>query len=531
MPTLENHPGNTGRHAGLLVPLFSMRSKNDWGTGDFSSLVSWIEWTASTGTKILQILPIHEMPWGEECPYTALSAFALDPVFIAVEDVEDVRLCDTAQELLRSPEFAIELDALRKLPTVDYARVKALKYKALWAGFSHFYNGDWKNCTARAKQFSIFRDQAGWWLDDYALFRTMKDLTGWKSWTEWDWDMKTRDPGALGAFKTRHIEQVMFFEYLQWIADEQWQRVRQTCRHTGVWLFGDLPFMVNQESADVWAHQEVFDISVEIGAPPDQFSTEGQRWGLPAYRWNKLEETNFAWWRERVRRAREIYDLFRLDHLIGFFRTWIVPKDRTQKAHFDVTDERLQQQRGERFLVAVIDEADPALPIAEDLGVVPDFARNTLLKLNIPGYKVLRWEQNKDGSFRDPRDYPKVSLATTATHDTETLREWWDTMLAEEKEKVWVMLTGEKDRHPRFSEHVQDTVLGRLFGGKSAITLIPVQDMFGMSERINTPGTVGPHNWSYRFPLTIEKLSGSLKYRARIALYTQILKETGRYAL
>ncbi|MDD2773945.1 MAG: 4-alpha-glucanotransferase, partial [Elusimicrobiales bacterium] len=451
-----------------------------------------------------------------------------DPVFIAVDEVEDVRECDDARRLIQHPEFAVELAALAKSEVVDYARVKALKYKALWAAFNHFYNGEWRRGGPRSRDFIRFREETGWWLNDYAIFRAMKDMTGWKSWTEWDYDMKTRDPAAIAAFRARHTEQVAFFEYLQWVADTQWRAVRQLARRGGVWLFGDLPFMVNQESADVWAHQDIFDISAEIGAPPDQYSAEGQRWGLPAYRWWNLENSNFAWWRARVRRATEIYDLFRLDHLIGFFRTWVVPKDRSQKPHFDYLDERAQQARGERFLRAVIEEAGEALPVAEDLGMVPDFARQTLLKLHIPGYKVMRWETEKDGRFRGPENYPKVSLATTATHDSETLREWWDTMPPHEKEKAWEMISGEKGHHPRFSDKVHDAALRRLFGANSAIALIPVQDIFGMTERINTPGTVGPQNWTWRFPVPVEKIETGAKHRERIAAYREILKETGR---
>ncbi|MFA5160777.1 MAG: 4-alpha-glucanotransferase [Elusimicrobiales bacterium] len=517
------------RRAGILLPLFSMRSSSDWGTGDFSSLALWARLAGRHGAKIIQILPVHEMPPEQECPYTALTAFALEPAYIDVSSVEDVLQCGATRKILNSRKTKAELRALNKSAAVDYARVKTLKYKILWEGFRHFQNSPQGRGGARGAEFAEFRRRSGWWLEDYALFRAAKDVFGWSSWTQWEDGLKNRDEAALSAFRARNSEQIEFFEYLQWLADSQLRAARRACSEAGVLLFGDLPFMVSQESADVWSHPGVFDINSEIGAPPDQFSAEGQFWGLPAYRWPEMEADDFKWWRARIRRAREIYDIFRLDHVIGFFRTWVAPKDRAQKPHFDIEDEAAQQRRGGRFLTMVREEAAPGFPVAEDLGVIPPFARETMARLDIPGYKVLRWERGADGSFLKPESYPPVSLAASATHDTDTLRQWWQTMPQDEKAKLWDMLSGGKSAAPAaFSAGARKKLLKRIFAAGSDTAVVLAQDVFGLEGRINIPGTVGPHNWTYRFPKPAEEMESSAKFRAGLETFSRLLGETGR---
>ena len=527
--SLKNHIGNTGRHAGILLPLFSMRTKEDWGIGDFSSLLQWVDWTADTGTGVLQILPIHEMSPGDDCPYRAISAFALDPVYINVEALPEAKEAEEVRAYLKTPEILNALEHFRKSSAVLYAPIKELKFKVLWLCFRHFAEAELKRNTARAKEFNTYRERT-WWLYDYAIFRTMKDFNGWKTWTQWDHDMKTRDPKALATFREKHLEQVTFFEYLQWVADTQYHKVRQLAKKRGVWLFGDLPFMVNPESSDAWSNQHVFDINLEIGAPPDQYSTEGQCWGLPAYNWYELEKSNFDWWRKRMRRANELYDLLRLDHLVGFFRTWIVPRDKAQKPHFDVQGDNPQQQRGERFLKMVISESGQGLPVAEDLGLIPKFVRHTLNNLHIPGYKVMRWERDWENSkeYYDTKQYPKVSLATTSTHDMETDRQWWEALPPHERDYAWRMLTGENGRHPRYCDKVTQAIIKKMLDANSSITLFPLQDILGLEDRVNTPGTVGPQNWTWRIDVPVEKLNSCAKYKQKVEVYKWLLHESGR---
>jgi len=525
--SLVSHPANTGRRAGILLPLFSIRTENDWGIGDFSGLEKWLKYAATTGSGIFQILPINEMPAGQDCPYTALSAFALDPIYIAVPEVEEITATPAAAQYLETEEIRGVISGLRNAEKVDYAAVRELKFQTLWMGFHYFYENQWKTGGKRAKKFAAFREENAWWLDDYALFRYLKDAYEWKSWMHWPEAVKNREGAELSKLRAEHEKQILFFEYLQWIAQQQWDAARKTAAQKKIMLFGDLPFMINQESADVWANRDTFDVTREIGAPPDQFSTEGQRWGLPAYNWPQMQQSDFRWWRQRVVRGRQLYDLFRLDHLVGFFRTWVIPHDKSAKADFDQKDETLQQQRGEAFLRAVIDEAYPAMPVAEDLGVIPDFVRETLKKLHIPGYKVTRWEKDLD-KYRDPDKYPHISLATTSTHDTEMMAEWWGAVPEQERNDFWRMLTGENAAPAQYGERERLAVLRRIMNSSSSMALFPVQDILGLADRINTPGTVGDHNWTYRLPFPLENCKQIPDFTKRMKQYKDLVREAGR---
>ena len=240
-------------------------------------------------------------------------------------------------------------------------------------------------------------------------------------------------PSALAAARARLEWQIRYYAYLQWIADEQWQRARMEASPVGV--FGDFPFMVSGHSADVWARQHEFDLDSSVGTPPDAFSATGQDWGLPAYRWDVVAAGGYAWLRDRARRAAELYDGFRIDHLIGFYRTFVRRPDGA--AGFVPTDEAEQRAQGERLLT-VFSESGASL-IGEDLGTVPDFLRVSLAERGIPGMKVMRWERDwhADGQpFHDVTAYPPVSVATSGTHDTETLAEWWDNADLHERQAV-----------------------------------------------------------------------------------------------
>jgi 4-alpha-glucanotransferase len=487
---------------GTLFPLFSMRSKKDWGIGDTTSMALWFDAMKAMDLNLLQVLPINEMPPGVSCPYTALSAFALDPIYIAVEDIPELADLPEVLEDIRSRRFQAGLKQLRAAKTVMYNEVRHLKFSTLWNIYTAFHQKHVLKDTALAGEFRAFcRANAGW-LEDYAAFRRLKDTHNWTSWTHWEGPLKDRDPQAMGELHGREENQILFFKYLQWTIHRQWTAARKRAEQLNIKLLGDLPFMVNQESADVWSRQAEFDINREIGAPPDAFSETGQRWGLPAYNWDVIERNNFDWWRTKVKKASEFYDLFRIDHMVGFFRTWVIPRDVAQKPDFDIKDEHGQRERGRRFLEAVA-SASHMLPVAEDLGVIPPYVGEVLSSLSIPGYKVMRWEKGKDGSYTEPVKYPAVSLATSSTHDNEPLADWWDTVDPVEKKLFWKLVSGEDSRPPAFTK-AREKALSALLGASSRIVILPIQDIFGSKERVNTPGTLGDHNWTYRFPTPAE---------------------------
>lgn len=514
----------SGRVNGILLPLSAMKTENDWGVGDFSSLRQWTEFFSSQGTKIVQILPLQETAQDQTCPYSALSAFATDPVYTDISDVPDVSASPRAREFIDS--LAPKISEWRCAKKAPFFAVKQAKLKALWFGYQHFLETEMSADSPRARAFKAYCAAQAGWLRGYALFRAIKEFYKWQTWTEWPEGLRDFQKQAVDAFENQYREYVDYFSYMQWVLDLQLRRAKTFAQEKGMLIFGDIPFGTNLDSAEVWSERENYRLGWEIGAPADQFSKGGQRWGLPAYDWAYQHAHNLDLWRRKIRRVTELYDIFRLDHLVGFFRTYVfAPGD--DVGAFDVQGEQNQIDRGYNFLRMVLEEADGKLPVGEDLGVIPNYVRRMLIDLRIPGYKVLRWEREDNGYYREPRTYPQVSLATTSTHDTETVRGWWETMHPHERANIWEMISTQKtDGNVPFDDWSQRAILRRVLDSNSAITLFSWQDIVGTLERVNTPGTVCDENWTYRSEYTPEQAAEI--YAPQLAMYRELLKETGR---
>jgi 4-alpha-glucanotransferase len=496
------------RRAGLSIPLFSFPSTSSWGIGDIGDIEPMTAWLAGGRQRVLQLLPINERAPGQTSPYSAISAMAIDPVFIELPAVADFDALGGEASL--SPEDRERLDAVRRSPRIEHAEVRALKGTALRAAFDRFFEKEWCRDGARARTMRMFLSEQAWWIEDYSLFRALHAREDERAWTEWPVELQRREPGAIDRARRELSRDVLFFQYVQWIAAMQWREARQ--RTHGVELFGDLPFMVDGDSADVWARQHQFILDASLGVPPDAFSATGQDWGMPVYRWDVVAMEDYRWLHERARRSADLFDGYRIDHLVGFYRTYGRPKNGGEP-FFTPSDEWAQQQLGERLLD--IFRAAGAEIVAEDLGTVPDFVRASLARLGVPGYRVFRWERywHSEGQpFRDPTDYPKTSVATSGTHDTEPMSVWWGRAPEDERHKVAALptiqrLSGDGDfAHTRYDARVRDTLIEALFTSGSELLLLPLGDVFGWDDRINEPATVGEHNWSFRLPWPVDKL-------------------------
>jgi 4-alpha-glucanotransferase len=489
------------RRAGVLVPLFSIPSSRSWGIGEIGDIAPAARWLESAGQHLLQILPINEMPPGEASPYSALSAMAIDPQFITMDALEDWWAIG-GEKSLGATERAT-LDLVRNAPAVDYARLRPFKHDALRRAFRRFRDHEWDRRTPRAGGLRAFMDEQRWWLEDYALFRALHARHGERAWADWPEPLRTRHEEALAAARRELADDIMYRQYLQWVAGEQWARARRDAG--GVALFGDLPFMVSGDSADVWARQDEFRLDASSGVPPDAFSETGQDWGLPVYRWDVFAQRNFDWLRDRARRNADLFDGYRVDHLVGFYRTYFRPHDGSAAA-FTPSEEHAQVRLGERVLT-VFREPGTEI-IAEDLGIVPDFVRESLARLGVPGYKVFRWERrwHEPGQpFRDPVDYPAASVATSGTHDTETMAVWWDTAPEEEKNAVRAIPSVREragDQH-----RISNALIETLYASGSDLLILPIQDLFGWRDRINQPATVSDANWTWRLPWPADRLT------------------------
>ena len=302
------------------------------------------------------------------------------------------------------------------------------------------------------------------------------------------------------------------------MAEEQWRAARAAANGEGVRLGGDLPFMVASDSADVWARREDFRTDARVGVPPDAYSPTGQDWGFPVYRWPEMKAADYPWIRERARRMADLYDLYRVDHVVGLYRTYFFPGDGT-KPLFVPEEETDQLENGEAVLRIF---AAGAEVVAEDLGVVPDFVRLSLTELGIPGYRVQRWEKNwKEGgnAFLDPAEWPALSVATTGTHDAESVAEWYEALKEEERAQLLELprLASLRERAPAtFDEEVRDAILETIYGAGSDLALLQFQDLLGARERVNVPGTVNDDNWTYRMPVDLVELAADRPTRLRL---------------
>jgi 4-alpha-glucanotransferase len=517
-----------GRRAGVLIPLFSCTGTTSWGIGDIGNLAAVTAWLAEAGQRTLQLLPINEMAPSEQSPYSAISAMAIDPLFISLTAVADF----PGEESLSADDRTL-LARVRQSPAIDYERVRPLKRRALQAAFEVFVEDQWRRDTDRSRAFRELLAAQAWWIDDYALFRAIHAREDERPWTEWPERLQRRDPAVLADARRELSTDVLFYQYLQWLAHTQWRRARE--QTPGVALLGDLPFMVDRDSADVWARQDQFRLDASVGAPPDAFSATGQDWGMPVYRWDVVADDDFRWLRERARRNAELYDGFRIDHLVGFYRTYGRPRDGGE-AFFTPAEEPDQLALGERVL-AVFREPG-TMVVAEDLGTVPDFIRASLVRLGVPGFRVFRWEREwhtKDQPFRDPPEYPAASVATSGTHDTETMAEWWESLTNEERRQVADLpvvrrLTADPTElmNGSYTPAVRDVLLEALFSAGSDLTLLPVQDVFGWRDRINEPGTVADSNWTFRLPWLVDHLHEVPEARERQARLRAWSEKHGR---
>jgi 4-alpha-glucanotransferase len=494
-----------------MLPLFSAPSSRSWGIGELADVAPLADFAAQAGFDRLLLLPIGTMAADESSPYSAASAMAIDPLFIAWADVED--FARAGGETALSPEARARLDAARRSPRVSHADVRAAKREAVLVAFDRFIADEWEQLTPRAGAFAVYTARERWWLDDYALFQSLAETAGAASWRTWPAPLRDREARALEEARRSLGKQILRHQYLQWIAEGQWQRARRDAGARGIALFGDLPFVVNLHSADVWARQREFWLDVSAGAPPDAFSADGQDWGLPTYDWATIAETDYAWIRERVRRMSALFDGLRVDHLVGLYRTYGWPPE--GEPFFNPFHEPEQLAQGETIL-RIFQRSGREI-VAEDLGTIPDFVRASLARLGVAGCKVLRWERHwhlPGQPFVDPVTYPAISAAMTGTHDTETLAEWWTRADAGERRAIlalpamaaWAAATGSTpDR--AWGSDLGDALLRQSYLAGSNELFLPVQDLFGWTDRINVPGSVSGTNWTWRLPWLVDALT------------------------
>jgi 4-alpha-glucanotransferase len=517
------------RTAGINVPLFSCRSTRSWGIGELVDLGPLARWLGRARVAELMLLPLGAMPDGEASPYSARSTLGIDPIYVAMSEVPDFARAGGPAAL--SAEARAALDRARRSPVVRHDDVRRAKHEAFALAFRQFVADEWEQLTPRAAALAGYIARERWWLDDYALYAALVTFTGAQSWREWPPDIRRRDPRALDDARRELAREVLRHQYQQWIAEGQWHEARAAARAQGVRLVGDLPFVPRDDSPEVWARDHEYLEDVSAGVPPDAFSATGQDWGLPTYNWPEIAATGYAWFAKRAERMAALYDSVRVDHVVGLYRTYGRP--RAGPAFFTPADEPSQRAQGEAVL-AILRGAGLDL-IAEDLGSIPDFVRASLSACGIPGCRVLRWERqwhSPGQPFLDPSSYPRVSAAMTGTHDTEPLAAWWNG-LADEDRAAFVSLplfTERRldDARQPWSDRLRDVILEQAYRAGSDRLFLPIQDAFGWPDRINTPATVAPQNWTWCLPWPVDEMDSIEMAVERSHVLAALAAATGR---
>jgi 4-alpha-glucanotransferase len=563
----------------VLAPLFALRSESDLGIGDVAALREFVDWAADTGFGVVQLLPINATG-NDNSPYNAISSIALEPTTIDISAVPEL---DAAEIAFHTQE--VKLDVLRAGP-VAYPLVKALKRKLLSRAYDLFLVRSWRRNDRRARAFRRFAQSNAAWLEPYALFRTlMEENAGTERWDTWPSGTQTSETAGhwlarRSSAHRRAIERAMrFVMFEQWIAWSQWEELKAYAESRGVGLMGDVPFGVSYYSADVWDSPQLFDLSWSGGAPPEPLFTDdaftqkwGQNWGVPLYRWDAMRTQRFAWWRHRVRMVRRIFHLFRIDHVLGFYRIYGFPWRPERNSEFlplssaeaqqltggllprfweydDATPEHRARNRahGEELLRQLLDETGVYRLIGEDLGTVPDYVRPSLQSLRIPGFKIPFWEQDATGDLVAGDAYERLSVATFATHDHEPLRALWEHWmsvieaalhrpheLAAARDRAWwevrrlAAWAGFSVPCITAFEDVHEKLLAGLFRSNSWLAITMITDVFGTSQRFNVPGAVSESNWSQRLALPISEWERDAGLRAAGDRINRLIRATRR---
>jgi 4-alpha-glucanotransferase len=561
--------------AGILEPVFAIRTETDLGVGDTAGVRQMIDWCARRRLNIFQTLPINETS-DDNSPYNAISSLALEPTTIAITPKYLPDLTAKEIEKIARPALLAEL----RVGPVNYPKVKALKRQLLELAFASFLDQHFNEETSRAAQFRSFMMENADWLSDYALFRVLMEENGgspaWDRWTPEHRGPRRARTWLLSLPEPRRDElsrQQLFFAYVQWLAFSQWQEIKAYAEAQRVYLMGDIPFGVGRYSADVWANRGIFDLDWSGGAPPEKtFKTDpftakwGQNWGIPNYRWDELRRHNFDWWRVRVRNIQKVFHLFRIDHVLGLFRIYSFPWTPDRNAEFlpcseteasiktngrlpgfrpfpDDTAEHqaANQAQGEELLRMIQEAAGDTTVVAEDLGVVPEYVPPTLEKLGIPGFRIPMLFREPDWSYSPPTHYPRLTLAQPATHDHTPLALMWAECWAnidagrEVEHNRWELrrmmdfagLRGEEP--PReFTDGLLDNFTQAVLKSNSWLAVFQITDVFAQKERFNTPGSTSNANWSHRLPQTVAQLEQEPSLAAKADAFSRLVSASGR---
>ena len=485
------------RSAGVLLHISSLPGK--YGIGSLGKeAYRFAKRLARAGVRYWQILPLVQTGYGDS-PYQSVSCSSGNPYFIDLDLLE-------GQGLLTKKE----LKPLRRKGDVDYGALYTERYQTLRTAYSRFFFD--------SAEFRAYVDEGTH--EDYALFMTAKTVFG-GSFCDWEEGIRRREPQALEKLRTDYHEEYLFWQFLQYEFDLQWKALKEYCNSLGIRIIGDIPLYVAYDSADVWAHPELFKLDGELkpakvaGVPPDYFSETGQLWGNPVFDWAAHKKEDYRWWRARLAQALKTYDLVRIDHFRGLDRYYEIDAGEETAVNGAWQD----GPKDELF-----EGVDLSRIIAEDLGEMDDGVRSLIRRTGLPGMKVLlfAFDGDEDNAFL-PHNIHENSVCYTGTHDNDTVAGYVKSLTAEEflllRSRVAkeLDLVGMNIRIGQTPERFAKTLTEIAMASSAGLAVVPVQDLMGLDNtcRMNHPGTNGG-NWCWRLKkLPSANVFGRLKHLIR----------------
>lgn len=482
------------RTAGILLPITSLPSK--YGIGCFSkSAYDFVDWLKEAGQSYWQILPLGPTSYGDS-PYQSFSTFAGNPYFISLEAL--------IEEGVLTEEECEAADFGKRADDIDYEKQYLNRYPLLRKAYE-------RSNISENPDYQRFVAENAWWLSDYALFMAVKDRFEGKPWTEWAEDIRLRWENAMDYYRRELYFDIEFQQYLQYQFYRQWTQLKHYANEKGIQFIGDIPIYVAMDSADAWAHPELFQLdennqpTAVAGCPPDGFSATGQLWGNPLYRWDYHRQTGYSWWISRLWYCFQLYDVVRIDHFRGFDEYFSIPfgAESAIGGHWE-------KGPGIELFRRVEEALGWKQVIAEDLGYVTDSVRQLVQESGFPGMKVLEFafDSRDSGCANDylPHNYMENSVAYTGTHDNETIAGWWKSITPEEQKLARAYLC---DQHTP-AKYLHKSFISLIMRSRASLCVIPIQDYMGLDNkcRINKPSTVGI-NWRWR--LTEDQLTKELQ--------------------
>ncbi len=481
------------RASGILLHPTSLPGK--YGIGQLGGECrEFIDFLGETGQKLWQILPLNPTGY-TNCPYSSISAFAGNPYLISYDELISDKLL-TSDDLPECTGFSDD--------RVDFGKVYETVFSVLKKAFYNFL--DRKD---KIEDYNKFCQDEHYWLDDYALFSAIKDSMGGNPWFEWPENVRIREKDTILTLRKTLKDDIEFHKFIQYIFFRQWMKIKEYANLKGVKIISDIPLYIAHDSADVWAHPEIFQMDVSLspsaqaGVPPDYFSSTGQLWGNPVYNWDELKRSGYEWWIERIKINKEISDILRFDHFRGFSEFWAVPWD-----HETAVYGEWKKAFGDELFNAVRKEFGDVTMIAEDLGIITDDVKELRDKYGFVGMKILQFgfDSGEDNEFL-PHTYHSHSIVYTGSLDNDTVKGWHD--------------KASQDDRNFFDDYVVREygapswdLIRSAWSSVSCFAMTTMQDILenGNSARMNTPGTTFG-NWEWRYKNT--EITADYKNRLR----------------